>query len=141
MANRARWFVPSSRITSVTSATSTPGKRAARAADIHPGVTSSQPRGIATGRCSVTGLLCADDKCGGGRVTQTPEPTHDRVRVGATRRYDSPLRRERAAQTRDSIISAGAELVHEFSSWDWRKLTIRAVAERAGVHERTVYRH
>jgi len=74
-------------------------------------------------------------------VTQTPEPTHDRVRVGATRRYDSPLRRERAAQTRDSIISAGAELVHEFSSWDWRKLTIRAVAERAGVHERTVYRH
>ena len=58
-----------------------------------------------------------------------------------TRRYDSSLRRERAALTRDRIIDAGAALVHEFSSWDWRQLTVRAVAERAGVHERTVYRH
>ena len=58
-----------------------------------------------------------------------------------TRRYDSSLRRERAAQTRERIIDAGAALVHEFSSWDWRELTVRAVAERAGVHERTVYRH
>jgi AcrR family transcriptional regulator len=59
----------------------------------------------------------------------------------ATRTYDSTLRRERAAGTRERIIGAGAELVHSFSSWDWRQLTIRAVAERAGVHERTVYRH
>ena len=59
----------------------------------------------------------------------------------AKRRYDSTLRRERAAQTRQRIVDAGAELVHSFSSWDWRELTIRAVAERAGVHERTVYRH
>jgi AcrR family transcriptional regulator len=58
-----------------------------------------------------------------------------------TRAYDSTLRRERAAETRERIVHAGAELVHSFSSWDWRKLTIRAVAERAGVHERTVYRH
>src|SRR3954452_3744003 len=58
-----------------------------------------------------------------------------------TRRYDSSLRRERAALTRERIIDAGAALVHEFSSWDWRELTVRAVAERAGVHERTVYRH
>src|SRR4051794_22954624 len=57
------------------------------------------------------------------------------------RRYDSSLRRERAALTRERIIDAGAALVHEFSSWDWRDLTVRAVAERAGVHERTVYRH
>ncbi len=57
------------------------------------------------------------------------------------RRYDSTLRRERAAQTRQRIVEAGAELVHSFSSWDWRELTIRAVADRAGVHERTVYRH
>src|SRR5882724_368443 len=58
-----------------------------------------------------------------------------------TRRYDSSLRRERAALTRERIIDAGAALVHELSSWDWRELTIHAVAERAGVHERTVYRH
>jgi AcrR family transcriptional regulator len=57
------------------------------------------------------------------------------------RRYDSSLRREQAAQTRLRIVDAGAELVHSFSSWDWRELTIRAVAERARVHERTVYRH
>ena len=58
-----------------------------------------------------------------------------------TRRYDSSLRQERAALTRERIIDAGAALVHEFSSWDWRQLNVRAVAERAGVHERTVYRH
>ena len=58
-----------------------------------------------------------------------------------TRRYDSSLRRERAALTRERIVDAGAEIVHGFSSWDWRDLTVRAVAERAGVHERTVYRH
>ena len=57
------------------------------------------------------------------------------------RRYDSTLRRERAAQTRQRIVDAGADLVHSFASWDWRELTIRAVADRAGVHERTVYRH
>lgn len=57
------------------------------------------------------------------------------------RRYDSPVRRERAALTRERIVDAGAALVHEFPSWDWRALTVRAVADRAGVHERTVYRY
>lgn len=57
------------------------------------------------------------------------------------RPYDSPLRREQAANTRTRILSAGSELVHGFPSWDWRNLTFRAVAERAGVSERTVYRH
>lgn len=59
----------------------------------------------------------------------------------ARRRYDSPIRRQRTAETRDRIVSAGSELVHGFPSWDWRDLTFRAVAERAGVSERTVYRH
>ncbi len=45
------------------------------------------------------------------------------------------------AQTRERILDAGYDLVHEFESWDWRPLTFRAVAERAGVGERTVYRH
>jgi AcrR family transcriptional regulator len=57
------------------------------------------------------------------------------------RPYHSPIRQERAAQTRERIVAAGAELAHSFQSWDWRELTVRAVAERAGVNERTVYRH
>jgi AcrR family transcriptional regulator len=61
--------------------------------------------------------------------------------AAARRRYDNTLRRERAAQTRERIVTAGAELVHESSIRDWRGVTIRAVAERAGVNERTVYRH
>ena len=57
------------------------------------------------------------------------------------RPYNSPRRRERAAETRTRILGAGSELVHGFPSWDWRNLTFRAVAERTGVSERTVYRH
>jgi AcrR family transcriptional regulator len=60
---------------------------------------------------------------------------------GTRRRYDSAVRRARAAQTRDSIIAAAAELLQDASIRDWQALTIRAVAARAGVHERTVYRH
>jgi AcrR family transcriptional regulator len=59
----------------------------------------------------------------------------------ARRRYDSTLRKERAEQTRQRIVTAGAELLRRSSIRDWGALTIRAVAERAGVHERTVYRH
>jgi AcrR family transcriptional regulator len=57
------------------------------------------------------------------------------------RRYDSPLRRQRAAETRERIIAAGARLLHDFPVWNWHALTVRGVAERAGVNERTVYRH
>lgn len=57
------------------------------------------------------------------------------------RRYDNTRRRARADQTRERIVAAGAELVHESSIRDWRGVTIRAVAERADVNERTVYRH
>jgi AcrR family transcriptional regulator len=65
-----------------------------------------------------------------------------KVAVIAPRRtYDSTLRRQRAAETRERIIAAGADLLHGSSVRDWRGLTIRAVAERAGVNERTVYRH
>lgn len=58
-----------------------------------------------------------------------------------TRTYDNRARREKAAATRERIVTAGSDLVHEFESWDWRELTFRAVAQRAGVGERTVYRH
>jgi AcrR family transcriptional regulator len=57
------------------------------------------------------------------------------------RRYDSQLRRQQAAETRERIITAGSELVHEFPDWDWRGLTVTAVAARSGVNLRTVYRH
>jgi AcrR family transcriptional regulator len=58
-----------------------------------------------------------------------------------SRSYDSPVRRARMAETRQRILDAGAALAHELESWDWRPLTFRAVAERAGLGERTVYRH
>jgi AcrR family transcriptional regulator len=57
------------------------------------------------------------------------------------RRYDSPLRRQRAAETRERIISAGAEILQGFPVWNWQGLTVRRVAERADVTVRTVYRH
>ena len=57
------------------------------------------------------------------------------------RRYDNRAREEKAAQTRQRIVEAGSDIVHGFESWDWRDLTFKAVAERAGVGERTVYRH
>ncbi len=60
---------------------------------------------------------------------------------GRRRRYDNSARAEKAAQTRERIIAAGSDLVHGFDSWNWRDLTFRSVAERAGVGERTVYRH
>lgn len=59
----------------------------------------------------------------------------------ARRTYDNRARQQKAAQTRERIVAAGSELVHAFDAWNWRDLTFKAVAERAGVGERTVYRH
>ncbi len=62
--------------------------------------------------------------------------------INSRRRYDSPVRRQQSADTRQRIISVGAELVHELPSWDdMQGLTFRAVSARAGVSERTVYRY
>lgn len=57
------------------------------------------------------------------------------------RRYHSPLREQQAAQTRQKLIMAGVELVQELPDWDWKHLTFKTVSQRAGVSERTVYRH
>lgn len=62
-------------------------------------------------------------------------------RVRARRPYDNTLRKQQAADTRERIVSAGSDLLHGSSVRDWRALTVRAVAERAAVNERTVYRH
>jgi len=69
------------------------------------------------------------------------ENASDNGTVPARRPYDSTLRRQRAAETRERILAAGSELLHGSSVRDWHGLTIRAVAEKAGVNERTVYRH
>jgi AcrR family transcriptional regulator len=61
--------------------------------------------------------------------------------TGTRRLYDSATRRARAAETHERIVRAGSELLHDASLRDWRSLTVRAVARRAGVNERTVYRH
>jgi AcrR family transcriptional regulator len=58
-----------------------------------------------------------------------------------TRRYDSTLRQRQAAETRDRIVEAGCAVLRGASVRDWQGLTLRAVAEEAGVSERTVYRH
>lgn len=68
------------------------------------------------------------------------EPSVSRT-TSASRPYDNTLRRTRAGETRDRIITAGCELLHQTSITDWRGLTIRAVAVRAGVNESTVFRH
>jgi AcrR family transcriptional regulator len=57
------------------------------------------------------------------------------------RRYDSPVRRQQVAEMRERIAAAGAALARELPTWDLRAITFRAVADRAGVGERTVYRH
>jgi len=56
------------------------------------------------------------------------------------RAYNSPVRRQQAAETRERIVAAGVELLHGFPIWNWSAVTIPAVAERAGVTGRTVYR-
>lgn len=59
----------------------------------------------------------------------------------APRKYDSPTRRQRANETRERIVTAGCRLLERSSVRDWRALTIRGVADKAGVNERTVYRY
>lgn len=61
--------------------------------------------------------------------------------VTSRRPYDSPMRREQAAATRERIVKAGGEILHGFPIWNWDAVTARAVAERSGVSERTVYRY
>ena len=73
-------------------------------------------------------------------VTTAKKPAPD-TPTPPGRPYDGTLRRERAAETRETDPRAGSELLHRSSVRDWKKLTVRAVAERAGVNERTVYRY
>lgn len=72
----------------------------------------------------------------------TPSPEQDAVEsTSSRRRYDSPVRRQQAAETMERIVAAGSALVHQLPAWDWTNITAAAVGERAGVSERTVHRH
>jgi len=66
-----------------------------------------------------------------------PDSSHQPPKRG----YKSPLREKKLAETRERIINAGVELIHKIPNWDWKTLTFRAISDRAGVSERTVYRH
>ncbi|HWF14667.1 MAG TPA: helix-turn-helix domain-containing protein [Acidimicrobiales bacterium] len=68
------------------------------------------------------------------RATPVPQ-------ASSPRRYESPARRQQAAETRERITAAGCKLLRTSSIRDWRALTMRRVAEEAGVNERTVYRY
>jgi AcrR family transcriptional regulator len=61
--------------------------------------------------------------------------------VKGSRSNGGTVPRDRGAETRERIVDAGSELLHAGSVRDWKRLTIRAAAKRAGVNERTVYRH
>jgi AcrR family transcriptional regulator len=58
-----------------------------------------------------------------------------------SRRYDGSGRRAAAEGTAQRILEAAADLARDLPDWDWSELTMTAVAERAGVGRRTVYRH
>lgn len=62
-------------------------------------------------------------------------------KTSTPRRYESPVRRRQAFETRERIIEAGCKLLRRSGIRDWHALTIRGVAEQAGVNERTVYRY
>jgi AcrR family transcriptional regulator len=57
------------------------------------------------------------------------------------RTYNSPVRRQRAEQTRERIIGSGVAIVKSSERWNWGDLTFSAVAANAGVGESTVYRY
>ncbi len=63
------------------------------------------------------------------------------AQASSPRRYESPVRRQQALDTRERIIAAGCKILRASSIRDWRSLTMRGVAEEAGVNERTVYRY
>lgn len=73
------------------------------------------------------------------RFVAVPWVVHDNT--PKRRSYENSQRSKQAAATRERILTAAADIVHDLPDWDWRDLTVRAVARRAGVDESTVYRH
>ena len=69
-------------------------------------------------------------------MVNTPDP-----QAREPRRYHSPVREQRAAQTRERIVGAGVALVEGLPNLDWSAMTFQAVADGAGVSKRSVFRH
>lgn len=69
----------------------------------------------------------------------TPLPTNKVVRQ--RRQYKSQSRQRQFAETRERIVMASIEIVHQFPTWDWTNLKSSVVAKSAGVSQRTVARH
>ena len=57
---------------------------------------------------------------------------------GARRRYDSPIRRQRAAETRERILQAVRDLLAEGR---FHEATVEEIAARAGVARSTLHLH
>lgn len=51
------------------------------------------------------------------------------------------MREQKAAETREGIVRAGAAIVEQLPAPDWSAMTFQAVADGAGVSKRTVFRH
>lgn len=67
-----------------------------------------------------------------------PAPEHA---DDAAHSVDGIRRNRRGLATRERILTVAIDFVRGLPSWDWGALTFRVVAERAGMSERTVYRH
>lgn len=59
--------------------------------------------------------------------------------MSSTRAYNSPLREEKLRETRESILSALASLIESADSPD--EIGMDAIADKAGVQRRTIFRH
>jgi len=68
----------------------------------------------------------------------TTEPNHAGTDRPTVRRYSSPLRERQARQTRELILDAVTNLLDQHAA---DEATTKAIAQAAGVSERTVYRH
>ncbi|MCK9922332.1 TetR/AcrR family transcriptional regulator [Frankia sp. AgPm24] len=76
--------------------------------------------------------------------TNAQDPDSSRraaARPPRARVYENSQRSRQAAATRERILTTATQLVHDLPNWDWRSLTVRAVARQTGVNESTVYRH
>ena len=63
------------------------------------------------------------------------------ARTHGPRPYRSRVREQKTAETRERIVRAGVGIVERLPAMDWGAMTFQAVADRAGVSKRTVFRH